>query len=242
MGAVSERLSTDTLVAHDRMSAMKLTFSTSLLFCSALFAALPVVPGGAMFENDQVKVVRALEKAHVKGKAHEHKVNRVMVYLQAGEQRFEYQDGRAPEVFHWKADQVKWSPSNGTHAPEVTGDESFNIIEVELKTPGANKAVTGPMDPVKLDKKDYSVEFENDQVRVVRVKVGAHKSTPMHEHATNRVTIFLTDQKFRITDDAGTVTSGDHKAGEAAWGTPQKHKEENLSDQPFEALFVELKS
>src|SRR5258708_34690995 len=112
---------------------MRTTLCTSLLVCVAGFAAMPVEPGAPLFENDEVKVVRALEKAHVKGKAHEHKVNRVMVYLQSGKQRFEYQDGRKPETFDWKAGQVVWSPASGMHAPEVVGDDPFNIAEVELK-------------------------------------------------------------------------------------------------------------
>jgi hypothetical protein len=33
-----------------------------------------------------------------------------------------------------------------------------------------------------------------------------------------------------------------HKAGEVSWGTPTKHKEENLSDKPFEVVVVELKN
>ena len=38
------------------------------------------------------------------------------------------------------------------------------------------------MDPLKIDSKHYKLEFENDQVRVFRVHIGPHESTPMHEH------------------------------------------------------------
>ncbi len=204
-------------------------------------ATLPAVPGAALFENEQVKVIRALEKSHVKGKAHEHKVNRVMIYLQPGTQRFEYPDGRKPEEFHWTAGQVVWSPANGLHAPEVTGDESFNILEVELKNAGTPTPLSGALDPVKLDPKHYTVEFENPQVRVVRVKIGPHEATPLHEHAVNRVSVYLTDQKFQITDSAGKVSQASRKAGEAIWATPTTHKEENVADTPFEVLMVEIK-
>ena len=44
-------------------------------------------------------------------------------------------------------------------------------------------------DPVKIDPKDYSVEFENEQVRVIRAKLGPHAVAPMHEHPLNRVTV-----------------------------------------------------
>src|SRR6202011_4863791 len=115
---------------------MRIILSTSFLVCCTTLAALPVEPSAPLFENDQVKVLRALEKAHLKGKAHEHKMNRVMIYLQSGRQRFEYQDGRKPAVFDWTAGQVKWSPADGMHSPEVIDDAPFNIIEVELKKPG----------------------------------------------------------------------------------------------------------
>ncbi|MFN2500252.1 MAG: hypothetical protein ABR557_14310, partial [Pyrinomonadaceae bacterium] len=37
-------------------------------------------------------------------------------------------------------------------------------------------------DPVKVDPKHYSVEFENAQVRVLRIKYGPHEKSVMHWH------------------------------------------------------------
>ena len=177
-------------------------------------------PSAPILDNDQVKVVRALEKPHVKGKFHEHKINRVMIYLQAGSQRFEYQDGRKPAVFEYKAGEVKWSPAEGMHAPEALGDLPFNIIEVELKKPGSDKTISTKLDPAKLDSKHVKVEFENDQVRVLRAHLGPHESLPMHEHTQNRVSVFLTDQNILSTGPDGKTQTTQHKAGEAIWGTP----------------------
>ncbi len=221
---------------------MKTIFHASLLLCGSALVALAVEPSATLFENDQVKVVRALEKTHVKGKAHEHKMNRVMIYMQSGRQRFEYQDGRNPQEFDWKAGQVTWSASDGMHAPEVISDTPFNIVEVELKKPGTGKLIAGSADPVKVDPKHYKIEFENDQVRVVRVKVGAHESTPVHEHSFNRVTVFLTDQTNRVTGSDGKVETMQRKAGDTIWGKPTTHKEENLDDKPFEVIMVEIKN
>jgi hypothetical protein len=58
----------------------------------------------------------------------------------------------------------------------------------------------------------------------------------------NRVVVYLTDQNGRMTTPDGKVDTAQHKAGEASWGGPVKHQEENLSDKPFEAVVVELKS
>lgn len=181
-----------------------------------------------MFENDQVKVVRALEKAHSKGGFHEHKPNRVMIYLQAGRQRFEYQDGRQPAVFDWKPGQVVWSKADGMHAPEVISDEPFNIIEIELKKPGTGKTIGSPHDALTSDLKHYSLEFENSQVRVLKLKLGAHESTPTVAHTLNSVVVFLTP-------------AAPHKAGEAIWKPAGTYKEENPGVNPLEIVVVEVK-
>jgi hypothetical protein len=47
-------------------------------------------------------------------------------------------------------------------------------------------------DPVKVAPKHYKVEFENEQVRVLRVHLGPKESMPMHEHPPAVLT-FLTD-------------------------------------------------
>jgi len=212
----------------------------ALFLLGAIVAAIPTAHSAPLFENNEVKVVRAFEKYQAVGKFHKHDVNRVMVYLQAGQQRFEYQDGKPPEVVEWKAGQVVWSPLSGMHSPQVL-DHDFNIIEIELKESGTDKATTGNLDPLKVDPGHYKLEFENPQVRVLRVKVEPHGVIPMHAHPTDRVTVLLTDQNFRTTDPAGKVQTVEHKAGDVAWGTPIEHAEQNLSDQPFEAVTVEIK-
>jgi uncharacterized RmlC-like cupin family protein len=219
---------------------MQMTLHPALLLLGAALASIPTAPSAVLLDNDEVKVARALEKNQVVGKFHQHDMNRVMIYLQSGRQRFEYQDGRKPAVFDWKAGQVVWSPPSGMHSPQVL-DHDFDIIEVELKTSGTDKAITSDLDPLKVDPGHYKLEFENSQVRVLRVKIPPHGVAPMHAHSTDRVTVFLTDQNFRTKDSTGKVATVEHKAGDVAWGTPVEHTEQNLSDQPFEAVAVEIK-
>jgi quercetin dioxygenase-like cupin family protein len=219
---------------------MQNTLHTAVLLLGAALASIPTSPSAVLIENNEVKVARALEKNQVVGKFHQHDMNRVMIYLQSGRQQFEYQDGRQPAVFDWKAGQVVWSPPSGMHSPKVL-DHDFDIIEIELKNPGTDKAITGDLDPLKVDPSHYTLEFENPQVRVLRVKIPPHGVAPMHAHPTDRVTVFLTDQNFQTKESKGKVTTVEHKAGDVAWGTPIEHTEQNLSDQPFEAVSVELK-
>ena len=37
-------------------------------------------------------------------------------------------------------------------------------------------------DPVSVDSKHYKVEFENERVRVLRIKYGPHEKSSMHSH------------------------------------------------------------
>lgn len=212
----------------------------ALLLLGAALAPIPTAPSAVLFDNNEVKVARALEKYQVVGKFHQHEMNRVMIYLQSGRQRFTYQDGRKPAVFDWKAGQVVWSAPSGMHSPEAL-DDDFNIIEIELKTPGTGEPINASLDPLKVDPGHYKLEFENPQVRVLRVRIPPHGVAPMHSHSTDRVTVFLTDQNFRTKDPTGKVETVEHKAGDVAWGTPIEHTEQNLSDQPFEAVTVEIK-
>jgi len=219
---------------------MKMTLHAAWLLLGAALAPIPTAPSAPLLENDQVKVVRALEKSQVQGKFHQHEMNRVMVYLQSGQQRFQYQDGRPTIVSDFKAGQVVWSPPTGMHAGYVL-DHDFNIIEIELKTRGTDKKITGNLDPLKVDPGHYKLEFENPQVRVLRVKVPPHAVLPMHAYTTNRVIILLTDQDFLKKDATGKAETAKHKAGEVLWAPPVEQSEQNLSNQPFEALIVQVK-
>ncbi len=53
-------------------------------------------------------------------------------------------------------------------------------------------------DPVKVDPKHNKVEFENDQVRVLRTHVTPKESIPMHEHPAN-VVVWLTDARNKAS-------------------------------------------
>ena len=177
-----------------------------------------------MTSTSQVRVVTVTDQPHVKGRLHDHKLNRVMVYLQAGRQDIVTEDGKKTTLA-WKAGEVKWSPAAGMHTSEVVSDAPVEIVELEVKKPGdPARKITTALDPLKVYPKVYHVEFENSQVRVVRVKFPAHEGAPMHEHQLNRVVVYLTDQNTRITGMDGKVEIALHKAGEVSWGGPTRKR------------------
>jgi quercetin dioxygenase-like cupin family protein len=196
----------------------------------------------AEIDNDQTFVHTAIDQPHAKGKPHEHKLNRVMVYLDAGKQEITPVGGQKVTLT-FKAGDVKWSPASGMHESEIVSDHAVRIVEVEIKKPGdPAKTPNVPLDPLKVDPKDYKLEFENSQVRVIRVRMPAGHKVPMHEHPLNRVVVYITDQNGTMTTPDGQTTTAQHHAGEFSWGGPTKHVEQNHQDHVFEAVIVDFKS
>ncbi len=83
-------------------------------------------------------------------------------------------------------------------------------------------------------------EFENDQVRVVRMHLGPHEKIPMHLLPAHLV-IWLTQAHLKMTMPDGKTSQARFKAGQAIWVAAQKHAGENLTDRPIEFVAVFLK-
>ena len=95
-------------------------------------------------------------------------------------------------------------------------------------------------DAAKVDAKHYTVAFENDQVRVLKVHYGSGEKSTMHSHP-NTVAVFLTDAKGRFTFQDGKSQDFNEKAGDVIWGDAEVHLPENTGDKAFDVVVVELK-
>lgn len=95
-------------------------------------------------------------------------------------------------------------------------------------------------DPVKVDSKHYKVEFQNEQVRVLRINYGPGEKSVMHEHPAS-VAVFLTDGRVKFTTPDGKSQESPQKAGMTVWSAAGKHLPENVGAKPFELILVELK-
>jgi len=100
----------------------------------------------------------------------------------------------------------------------------------------------GPDDPVAKDQKHYTVELENEHVRVVRVKYAAREAGILHEHKCGRVNVYLTPAHQSLKRATGEVTETQAKAGDVRWGGPDRHEDLNLDPTPIELVFVDVKS
>lgn len=113
----------------------------------------------------------------------------------------------------------------------------FTVIFAVIILSGYNFA----QDAVKVDPKHYKVEFENDQVRVLRINYGPGEKSVMHGHP-NSVVVYLTDAETKMTFSDGKTIENKGKKGNTLWDAAGKHLPENIGDKPMELILVELKS
>jgi len=96
-------------------------------------------------------------------------------------------------------------------------------------------------DAVSADPAHYSVSFENDVVRLLRVNYGPGEKSLMHRHSAGCV-IFLTDQTFNFTLPDGTTEPASVPAGALGCGDGNVHLPENIGADAAEFIMVEFKN
>ena len=92
-------------------------------------------------------------------------------------------------------------------------------------------------DAVSADARHYTVEFENDAVRVLRVRLGAGESAPAHTHPAY-CAIELSDSSLR----EGNGPVSESKAGQVFCGDALSHGPVNVGKALAESIVVEFKN
>jgi hypothetical protein len=95
-------------------------------------------------------------------------------------------------------------------------------------------------DAVTADPTHYSVSFENDVARFLRVKYGPGERSVMHRHLPGCV-IFLTDQTFNFTIPDGSTEPAEVPAGALGCSDGNVHLPENIGKEAAEFIMVEFK-
>src|SRR6266851_2020501 len=195
---------------------------TSLLLCCAFLSA---ADDRVKIDNDVVRILKVVDTPHQKSALHRHEVNRVMVYLDAGDMQIINEDGHQ-EKQHWKAGQVAWSQAGGRHTSENVGSAPLRIVEIELKKPApvAPPVRKRGLDPLAIDPKHNHLEFENSQVRVFRSWRESGTAELMHEHVgAGRATVLLTDLDATVKLADGAISELRGSAGDVFWSGPVTH-------------------
>ena len=155
-----------------------------------------------------------------------HATHRVLIYMDDGVMT--RKEGAHVTAITFKRGDVRWRPASGAYTAENTSDHPIRLLEIDLKGPPAGPLPVTKLDPVAVDPKHYSVEFENEFVRVLRVHFGPGDQGATHEHILNRVVFYLNDQPNAKADDV-------RMSGAAT------HAESNESAQPADRIAVEIK-
>jgi quercetin dioxygenase-like cupin family protein len=94
---------------------------------------------------------------------------------------------------------------------------------------------------ITADPDHYVVEFENDKVRIIRIKYGPGEKSVMHTHGPN-AWVVVEGGEMRMTLPDGSATVEELKAGAIGWSDQDDHLPENLGDSSVEVVLVELKN
>lgn len=224
------------------------TFGAALLFALA-FLCVPAIAQNDLdaakadpthhnveFENAQVRVVSWIIPPGDKTAQHSHP-NMVSIFLTDMNGRVTTPDGKTSEM-HGKAGTVSWR-TPVTHIVENVGSQPMKGILVEPKKP-SSALPAGAQDVVKADPAHTKVEFENDQVRVIRFHFEPGDKSPMHGHPDN-VQVMLADGTAVATTADGKSQTITAKAGDARWRPATQHAIENTGGQTLEGILVEMK-
>jgi hypothetical protein len=189
-------------------------------------------PGAAAIDNKldtpQARVYVATLPPHTPVPSRTgHATNRVLIYLDSGVMTRQEGSDKVQNIEFHRGD-IRWRPASGAYVAENISDRPIRILEIDLKGKPAGPAPVSKLDPTVVDAKHYKVEFENDQVRILRVHYGPRDKGELHEHILNRVVLYLNDQPGAKADDVHISGAG-------------THTEQNASDQPADRIAVELK-
>jgi hypothetical protein len=179
-----------------------------LMASSALLAQDPYVVAGnhyrLAFENEFVRATRVIYGPHEKAPIHNHPPTPVTVYVyvtDGGVMQFHHVTGEHVAGFTINRKPVKAGAirvAHGapeTHTVDYMGDEATEYARIELRT----EAVDRPTRDVRLP--PYSFEkpsaaesqFENGQLRIVRVRCGDGQKCPLSAHPTDPAVVVILD-------------------------------------------------
>jgi hypothetical protein len=96
-------------------------------------------------------------------------------------------------------------------------------------------------DPVAVDPAHHKIEFENDQVRVLRINFGPSDTSVMHSHPC-LIAIGVTNSSLLFHFPDGSTRNAELKIGQVVIAKPVTHQVENQTTEASEVIVVELKS
>jgi quercetin dioxygenase-like cupin family protein len=211
---------------------------TALLAQTARPDAVTADPArySVLFENDVARVIRVKYAAGARSVMHSHPAGCAIFYKDA---KFKMTapagDSRVQEN---RAGDVSCSDAY-SHLPENVGaDTELVLLHLKNRTTfdhlQTGRSFVVPSRPnvpdaIDVDPAHYSVQFENDVVRLTRIKVPGGVKTPMHAHLAYCI-VEIRDMETGV------------RAGDASCGDAMAHASENTAKSLNEAITIEFKN
>ncbi len=192
------------------------------------------------YENDAVRLLRVSYPAGESSAMHSHPAH-CAVALSDLTMRMSPREGEARDLGMETGEMV--CVEAGAHSMENTGSEAAEVVLVEFAPGAAAGSDELPDHPgaVSADPDHYTVEFENDVARLLRIRYAPGETSVMHRHPAN-CAIFLQDQPTTMeTPDGETVENPGYESGHVECWDAQAHLPTNTGDESLELILVELK-
>jgi hypothetical protein len=178
------------------------------------------VPYDVFFENDYVRLVNVTIARGERVPPFEQYAPRMVAIDYNDRGRATYVEGAPPE----KAG--------------LPSERAIREIRVELKS--APPSEPHGLDAIRLEPHRFRVEFENDHVRIVRLRFAAREKGIMVHHPP-RVLATITDVAVKLRFHDGRTDERGAPAGVAAWLDAETLQTENANDAPLEVVLIEPK-
>jgi hypothetical protein len=115
---------------------------------------------------------------------------------------------------------------------------AFGSDPCRAQHPGAHSAPSHGAAVPQPGPANAVVEFENESIVVVRIRMAPGEKTPMHDITSARLVVWLTAAHLRDTHPDGSANETHRHAGEIDWVGVQRHAGENLSHEALEFLAI----
>lgn len=104
----------------------------------------------------------------------------------------------------------------------MTANRVISVTPLLLLAAVVGAAVPKPLDPLRVAPHIYSLDFENERVRVIRQTVRAGETLPLHAHP-DRVMVYLQSCGWLEDDGSGGERMQLYRIGETVWAPAETH-------------------
>lgn len=120
------------------------------------------------------------------------------------------------------------------------GSKLLSLVPLLLLAAVVGAAVPKPLDPLRVAPHIFSLEFENERVRVLKQIVRNGENQPLHAHP-DRLLVYLQTCGWLEDDGKGNRHMEEFKFGQVVWANAVTHGGENADVvQQCQILEIEL--